>query len=116
MDNDKFQELVLEQLGQLNNRLEKVDSRLEKVELGYTGLEQGQAKVAKHVTQLGEDVKTIHNSQVRMENELTEKIRGLYDFREVQDDINDRIIPSLGRIEAKVDVLQMETANIRRVK
>lgn len=40
MENEKFQELVLEQLGQLNNRLDKVDSRLENVEQGQTGLEQ----------------------------------------------------------------------------
>jgi ABC-type phosphate transport system auxiliary subunit len=58
----------------------------------------------------------IDSNQLRMENELTEKIRGLYDFREVQNDINERIVSTLDRIEAKVDVLQLETAHIRRVK
>lgn len=58
----------------------------------------------------------VDSNQLRMENELTEKIRGLYDFREVQNDINERLISTLDRIEAKVDVLQLETAHIRRIK
>ncbi|WP_235811146.1 hypothetical protein [Syntrophomonas wolfei] len=61
-------------------------------------------------------VDKVDASQVRMENELTEKVRALFDAREVQNDINERIIMALGRIEAKVDVLQLETAHLRRVK
>lgn len=65
---------------------------------------------------LNEKVNMIDTNQVGMENELTEKIRGLYDFREVQNDVNERIISTLERLEAKVDVLQLETAHLRRVK
>ena len=65
---------------------------------------------------LSEKVNIIDLNQIRMENELTEKIRGLYDFREVQNDVNERIISTLDRLEAKVDVLQLETAHLRRVK
>jgi len=54
--------------------------------------------------------------ELRMENEVIEKVRGLYDFREVQLDTNRQIISTLDRLEAKVDVLQMETAHIRRIK
>lgn len=61
-------------------------------------------------------VDKIDASQVRMENEMTEKVRALFDAREVQNDINDRVLNTLVRIEAKLDVLQMETASIRRVK
>jgi hypothetical protein len=65
---------------------------------------------------LSEKVNIIDLNQIRMENELTEKIRGLYDFREVQNDVNERIISTLERLEAKIDVLQLETAHRRRVK
>ena len=65
-----------------------------------------QELIVKHLMELSTDVKQIHESQIRMESELTEKIRGLYDFREVQSDVNERIKSSLERIEAKVDVLQ----------
>lgn len=88
MDNEKFQELVLQQFQQLNTRFDKLETKVDKIDA----------------------------SQVRMENELTEKVRSLFDAREVQNDVNEKMLYSLNRIEAKVDVLQMETANIRRVK
>ena len=75
-----------------------------------------QELIVKHLMELSTDVKQIQESQVRMESELTEKISGLYDFRQVQDDVNEGIKSSLERIEAKVDVLQLETAHLRRVK
>ena len=70
----------------------------------------------KHMTDLSGEVKELRQSQVRMETELTEKVRALFDAREVQNDVNERIISALERIEAKVDVLQLETAHLRRVK
>ena len=88
MENDKFQDLVLKQL---------------------SALAEGQNELTKEVIELGQ-------SQVRMENELTEKVRALFDAREVQSDVNERLISTLERIEAKVDVLQLETAHLRRVK
>ena len=45
-----------------------------------------------------------------MENELTEKVQALFDAREVQNDINERALNALERIEAKIDVLQLEAA------
>jgi len=86
-------------------------------------MQQGQNMIAKQVNDLGEQVNGLSKGQeelrknvTRMENELTEKVRALFDAREVQNDINERIISALGRIEAKLDVLQMETAHLRRVK
>ena len=38
-----------------------------------------------------EELEKVSQSQTRMEHELTERIRGLYDAREVQFDLNDRI-------------------------
>lgn len=102
MDNNKFQELVLEQFGQLNRKLDEVDPSLDKVDFRLDKVDSRLDKV--------------NASQVRMENELIKKIRGLYDFMEVQNEANEHIINSLGRLEAKIDVLQMETANIRAVK
>lgn len=75
-----------------------------------------QELVIKQLQALNEKINKVDTNQVRMENELTEKIRGLYDFREVQNDVNERIISTLDRLEAKVDVLQLETAHLRRVK
>lgn len=54
--------------------------------------------------------------EIRIENEVIDKIRSLYDAREVQNNIDEKLFYSLNRIEAKLDVLQMEAASVRRVK
>lgn len=92
MDNEKFQELVLKQLTALTVGQESLTEKVDHIE------------------------NRIDKLEIRMENAVIDKVRALFDAREVQNDINERIINALGRIEAKVDVLQMETASIRRVK
>lgn len=82
----------------LNQILEKLNN-----------LQQGQNLLAKHVNDLSTGQQEIRQSQ------LTEKVRVLFDVCEVINDDNKNIINSLNRIEAKIDVLQMEAANIRRV-
>ena len=54
--------------------------------------------------------------ETKIENEVIDKVRALFDNREVQAEINDKIQSTLTRIETKIDVLQMETAHIRRIK
>lgn len=69
-------------------------------------LEQGQERLENKVDKL----------EIRMENKIIEKVRALFDAREAQSDVNQQILSTLQRMEAKIDVLQMETAHIRRVK
>jgi exonuclease VII large subunit len=147
MDNEKFQELVLQQLQTLaenqkemrtdvtrldtrmENEFTRLDTRMEneftrletRMENEFTRLEtRMENEFTRLETQITENQRGVRNDitrlETRMENEVIEKIRGLYDFREVQQDTNQNIISILGRIEAKIDVLQMETAHIRRVK
>ena len=54
--------------------------------------------------------------EMRLENEVIEKIRGLYDDRQVHNETTLNIIGTLNRMETKLDVLQLETAHFRRVK
>lgn len=78
--------------------------------------EEFQKFMIEQMGQFNERQGKLQKDVIRMENELIEKIRGLCDFREVQNDVNDRVMEALERIEAKVDVLQLETASIRRVQ
>ena len=88
MEEQKFQELVLKQLEQLTH--------------GQTTM-QG-------------DITKLRQSQARMESDFGAKITALFDAREVQQEVNQRIFSSLDRLEAKVDILQMETAYLKRIK
>ena len=84
------------------------------------GLRQDVQGLQQDMRGLKQDVGELKTSMVkiesRIENEVIEKIRALFDAREVQQDVNQRVISTLDRIEAKIDVLQLETAHIRRLK
>jgi len=51
-----------------------------------------------------------------VEHDVAQKIGAIFDFREIQIDHNQKTGQALERIEAKVEVLQLETASLRRVK
>ncbi len=72
------------------------------------------------VTGMESEVKDIKASQVRMENTMTDMFGGLYDAREVQFDVNERICDSLNRIEGKLDRISLKVSShdtlLRQVK
>ena len=74
---------------------------------------ENQAETNNQIKELSSRVKNI---ETKVEHDLSYKIKALFDAREVQNDKNETIINALERIEAKVEVLQMETAHVRKVK
>lgn len=81
---------------------------------------ESQSQILKTLQQHSEQFATLRTRidklESNIENKVDDKVRGLYDAREVQTDVNQQILQTLVRMEAKIDVLQLETANIRRVK
>lgn len=51
-----------------------------------------------------------------VEHDVAQKIGVIFDFREIQIDQNQKTGQALERIEGKVEVLQLETSNLRRIK
>lgn len=51
-----------------------------------------------------------------VEHDIANKIGAIFSFREIQIDHNQKTGEALERIEAKVEVLQLETSHLRRVK
>jgi Skp family chaperone for outer membrane proteins len=113
MTDKEFQELVVNQLQILTEGQQALNDKVNKLDANQVRMEN---ELTDKVNKLDDKVDKLDDNQIRMENELTEKVRGLYDFREVQNDVNERIISTLERLEAKIDVLQLETAHLRRVK
>ena len=95
MENDKFQEFMGDQFAKMFQEMQKVSGELQNVK---------------------EDVQGVKDIQLRMENDLNDKVGKVFDFIDVQRDVNKEIVESLNRVEVKVEVLQLETAHIRRVK
>jgi outer membrane murein-binding lipoprotein Lpp len=72
------------------------------------------------VKELRTDQETIAQNVVKIitvvEHDVARKIGAIFDFREIQMDHNQKTGQALERIEAKVEVLQIETSNLRRIK
>ena len=72
------------------------------------------------VKELRTDQETIAQNVVKIitvvEHDVAQKIGAIFDFREIQMDHNQKTGQALERIEAKVEVLQIETSNLRRIK
>jgi hypothetical protein len=103
MENDKFQELVLNHLVRLTQ--------------DNTGIKQNIAGIEKNVTGIGQDIHTINQrlekvetAVIRIENDHGEKLKALFDAREAQIDVNERIFDALNRIEGKVDRLVLKVS------
>lgn len=79
------------------------------LEQGQKSLEQGQAEMRSEIDLLQTGQKELSNRldsridklEIRMENEIIEKIRGLYDAREVSMDYFTNIKDALARLENK---------------
>lgn len=82
MENEKFQGLVLDHLVRLTQDNTEIKDRLEKVE----------------------------GAVVRIENDHGDKSQALFDAREAQIDVNERIFDALNRIEGKVDRLALKVS------
>ena len=89
---------------------EKVMEILAKILEGQNGLRN---ELKREIREVATKVDKL---EMRMENDVVDKIKILFDAREVHNETIANIADTLNRIEAKVDVLQLETAHIRRVK
>lgn len=67
-------------------------------------------------SQLKELTSRVQKIEAKVENNLGYKIKALFDTSEVQNEKNDTIINALERIETKIEILQMETAHVRKIK
>jgi chromosome segregation ATPase len=129
MDNDRFQELVLEQLESLGNRMNRFESRQERFESGLQemradirqlqdGQEQlrtkqqdiwtridtlvlSQKQTQQDINAMKVDIENIRQGQARVELELSGKVKALFDFRESQLETSRQVAARLDRLETK---------------
>ncbi|MBS3975202.1 MAG: hypothetical protein KGZ75_00480 [Syntrophomonadaceae bacterium] len=103
---EQGQQKMQQDILRLDARLENVETRLEKVETRLENVEKAQLRF-----------------EVKLENEVIDKIRGLYEFQRVQENVNNQVLAALARIENKLEshdiqihILDKTKANKRKVK
>ncbi|MCE5284833.1 MAG: hypothetical protein LLG02_03145 [Pelosinus sp.] len=120
MTNEEFQKLVMEQLTELGKGQRELQHSIIKIENeqiprlqhSIARIETERLPVLQNaITKIeNERLPALHNSITKIENEQGEKITALFDAREVQLDVNQRILEALTRIENKVDKVSLKVA------
>ena len=100
VENDKFQDFIADQFAKMFKEFERVKDDV--------------SRVKDDVSRVKDDVSRVESIQLRMENDLNAKL--LHEFVKTQRETNKGIVERLDRIEKKVEVLQLETAHVRKVK
>ena len=73
-------------------------------------------KLLEGQTDLRTDIERLGGQMAQMESTFTDKIGALFDAHKDQQDVSERILERLERLETKVDDLQLETAHVRLIK
>jgi len=96
---------ILASQKEMQETLEQQEKILQQQSRRLDSLQKGQTRLESRIDFLDKSQLKLED---RIENEIIEKKRALYDARSVQEDINSRITDTLDRIEAKLEILQME--------
>jgi len=84
----------------------------EKILEMFAQLLQGQTEIRGELSEVKEELGEVKNEilqlSTKVEHEIADKLRGLFDAREVQTNVNERIISSLDGIEAKLHSVQVD--------
>ena len=89
MENEKFQELVLEHLAKLT---------------------QESTETKQDIQQMSQRLEHVESAVIRIENDHGDKLKALFDAREAQLDVNQQIFDALNRIEEKLDRLDLKVS------
>ena len=110
MNNENFQELMLEHFGKVLNRLDTMDSRLKGVETEISEVKTELSQVKTGLSQVKTELSEVKGSQIRMETEFGKKLDVLYfDWRKTQKQFNEEVKSELQILDTKVEALQMES-------
>jgi len=116
---------ILEGQNELQNELKQeinvVSKKVDKLEKNLKQeINEVSTKVDKLENELKQEIKEVSTNvdklEMRIEIEVVDRIKILFDARDVQNEAIVNIAETLNRVEAKLDVLQLETAHVRRIK
>jgi len=99
---------------------QKVMELLAKIYQTQTEMRSELKELRGEVNVLRTDQETIAQNVAKIitvvEHDIPQKVGAIFDFRDIQIDHNQKTGQALERIEAKVEVLQLETSHLRRIK
>lgn len=118
MDNEKFQNLMMDQFAKLFSEVQsvkteitEVKSDLSSVKSELTSVKSDVSLVKQSQAHMESDLSLVKKSQARMESDFGKKLDALYvDWRETQKQLNADVMTELRKLNTKVEALQMESS------
>ena len=107
MENNKLLETIVTHLLDIKESQKRLETRVGDIESSASRIE---TKNDENFSELSTELSNVSQSVTRMENELTDKVRALFDAREVQGDVNDQILNSLSSIQTDINYLVAKSA------
>lgn len=108
------------ELKELRTDVAELRTDVAELKIDVTELKADVAALKIDVAELRTDQEIIAQNVAKIvtvvEHNVAQKIGVIFDFREIQIEHNQKTGQALERIEAKVEVLQLETSNLRRIK
>ncbi|MEW6173066.1 MAG: hypothetical protein AB1510_08385 [Bacillota bacterium] len=105
---EKVLEQILEELKSLREGQEAQGQRLERLEKGQEALQKGQDELRQGQQDLQNQVTKM---EVRIENEVIDKIRALFDARQVHLDYFESLRDAMTRVEDNIGFLMRREQN-----
>jgi len=97
MDNEKFQDLMLDQFAKMFKEFQE--------------MKDSQIRMESRLGNVESDLSEVKQSQARMETEFGKKLDVLYyDWRETQKQFNEEVKTEVKNLGTKVEALQMESS------
>lgn len=112
MTNERFQELVLQQLKGLADRMESIDEGQARLDSRMETVEKGQARLEKRLEGVEKGQLRL---ETRVENEVIDKIRILFDANMLQNDWYERIMDLLDDVSTDVRYLVARVAKLEKI-
>ena len=107
---DKILTLIEKMYTEFAGRFEKIETNVTKIEANMATKEDLMA-TKEDLMATKEDLDVVRQSLARIEQDQGSKISALFDAREIQLDVNERIFDTLTRIEGKLDKLSLKVAH-----
>lgn len=105
MDNDKFQELVLQQFQAMDKQFQAITDELK-------NLNDGQSRIENRMDRLETKVDKL---ELRIENEVIDKIRILFDADKVREEKLSQVVEKLDSIEIDTGYLVSRVSRLEKV-
>ena len=100
MDNEQFQEFVVQHLMKLDTKVTSLDTKVASLDTKVSSLETKVSAMNIKVSSLESNMSSLENTvtriETRMEHEIIDKIKVLFDGHQLHEDRFDRIEKKLG--------------------